>query len=106
MLSNGPLILKMRLVVLEWGTEYTLFSLSEEADAELLTKQFAAAGGTIKYSTSQECLNISRQLSLCMEELFSVRNYHAVYIFPRSTTLILCTLIDALVEAAPIYDQI
>ena len=47
-LLNGPLILKMRLGVLEWGTEYTHFSLLNVADAELLTTEFAAAGGMIK----------------------------------------------------------
>ena len=47
-LLNGPLILKMRLGVLEWSTGYTHFSLLNVADAELLTTEFAAAGGMIK----------------------------------------------------------
>ena len=47
-LSKGPLILKMRLGILEWGTGYTHFSLLNVADAELLTTEFAAAGGMIK----------------------------------------------------------
>ena len=46
--SDGPSILRMRLGVLHWGTGYTNFSLLEARDAELLTTQFAAAGGTVK----------------------------------------------------------
>ena len=45
------------------------------------------------------------EAAFCMEELFSASNYYAAYIFPRFTTLIPCTLIDALLEAAPIHNQ-
>ena len=47
-LFNGPLILKMRLGLLEWSTGYTHFSILNVADAELLTTVFAAAGGMIE----------------------------------------------------------
>ena len=46
--SDGPSILKMRLGILDWGTGYTHFRFLKTRDAELLTTQFAAAGGTVK----------------------------------------------------------